>query len=85
VVVITIFILILAYSLPFIKNTVSSIMFRRICSISFIYAGVLVFNTLNFQSIGTGIGIYSGFFQVNILSNIIALILLIISSIIILV
>ena len=60
-------------------------MFRRISAISLTYAGVLAFNTLYIQSIGSGIGLYSGLFKVSVLSNFIALFILIISSVIILI
>ena len=60
-------------------------MFRRISAISLTYAGVLAFNTLYIQSIGSGIGLYSGLFKVSVLSNFIALFILVISSIIILI
>lgn len=58
-------------------------MFRRISAISFIYAGVLSFNTLNIQSIGSGIGLYSGLFQISILSNMTTFFILLISSLLI--
>ena len=60
-------------------------MFRRISAIYLTYAGVLAFNTLYIQSIGSGIGLYSGLFKVSVLSNFIALFILVISSIIILI
>lgn len=60
-------------------------MFRRISAISFTYAGVLALNTLDIQSIGSGIGLYSGLFKISFLSNFIAVFILLISSIIILI
>ncbi len=60
-------------------------MFRRISAIAFIYAGVLSLNTLDIQSIGSGIGLYSGLLKVSILSQIIAIFILLISSLIILI
>ena len=39
---------------------ISSILFTRIASIVFIYAGALSLNALYIQSIGSGIGIYRG-------------------------
>ena len=39
---------------------ISSILFTRIAAIVFIYSGVLSFNAFYIQSIGSGIGIYSG-------------------------
>ena len=60
-------------------------MVRRINAIAFAYAGVLSLNTFNLQLIGSGIGIFSGLFQVNIVSNLIAFFILLVSSVIILI
>ncbi len=60
-------------------------MYRRISAISLTYAGVLAFNTLDIQSIGSGIGIYSGLLKVSILSQIIAIFILSISTLILLI
>jgi NADH-ubiquinone oxidoreductase chain 2 len=57
---ISILILIVAIALPSINKLISPILLARISSIVFIYAGVLSFNALYIQSIGSGIGIYSG-------------------------
>jgi NADH-ubiquinone oxidoreductase chain 2 len=85
VILITIFVFILSFSLPFIKQSINSIIFRRICGISFIYAGVLIINTFNIQLIGSGIGLYNNFFQINIMTSLISIFILLISSIIILI
>jgi NADH-ubiquinone oxidoreductase chain 2 len=82
VVVLTIFAFIIFFSLPYLKLFIHSIVLRRICAISFIYASVLNYNTLYIQSIGSGIGLYSGLFQVNILSCVISIFILLISGII---
>lgn len=79
---ISILILIVAKALPFINTNLSSIYFTRISAIIFIYAGVLSFNTLYIQSIGSGIGIYSGLFHITQISQIIEIFLLIIGSLI---
>ena len=84
-IIITIFSLLLIYSFPFLKTSINTILFRRICAISFIYASVLSFNTFYIQSIGSGVGLYSGLFEINILSLFISFFILIISSIILLV
>ena len=63
-VILTICLIILSISLSFIKNNLNSSLIRRISAISFIYAGVLICNTFNIQKIGSGIGLYSGLFQV---------------------
>ena len=84
-VILTIFILIISLSLPFIKNNLTSSLIRRISAISFLCTGVLVFNTLHIQLIGSGIGLYSGLLQVNILTNSISLFLVLVSATILLI
>lgn len=83
-ILLTIFILIILYSINFLRNFINSVLFRRIGAISFLYASVLTLNTLYIQSIGYGIGIYSGLFQVNVLTNLTSIFIFLISSIIIL-
>lgn len=65
----SILILIVAIALPSLKHELSSQMVTRISAIIFIYAGALSFNGLYIQSIGSGIGIYSGLFHVTIISQ----------------
>jgi len=60
----SILIFILAMSLRFFKTQITPIFFTRIAALAFIYSGVLTFNALHIQPIGSGIGIYSGLFQV---------------------
>lgn len=79
---ISILILIVAIALPSFNKQVSSILFTRISSIIFLYAGALSFNALYIQSIGSGIGIYSGLFYVTIISQFLEVFLLIIGSLI---
>ena len=76
----SILILIVAKALPLIK--ISSIHFTRISSIILLLSGILSFNILYIQSIGSGIGIYSGLFQITNISQTIELFLLIVGSII---
>lgn len=78
----SILILIVAKALPSINKNLSPIYFTRLSTIIFIYAGVLSLNTLHIQSIGSGIGIYSGLFQVTQVSILIESFLLIIGSLI---
>lgn len=66
---ISILVLIVAKALPFLKNHISPIHFTRISALIFIYSSVLTFNTLYIQSIGSGLGIYSGLFQVTLISQ----------------
>lgn len=77
---ISILILIVAKALPLIR--ISNIHFTRISAIILLLSGILSFNILYIQSIGSGIGIYSGLFQITNISQTIELFLLIIGSII---
>src|ERR1700733_8618653 len=79
---ISILMLIVAKALPSLNNKISSIFFTRISAIIFIYAGILSFNSLYIQSIGSGIGIYSGLFHVTQISQLIETFFLIIASLI---
>jgi NADH-ubiquinone oxidoreductase chain 2 len=79
---ISILTLIVAKALPFCTLNLSQIYFTRISAIIFIYAGLLSFNTLYIQSIGSGIGIYSGLFNITQVSQTIEVFLLIIASLI---
>jgi NADH-ubiquinone oxidoreductase chain 2 len=66
---ISILIFIVALSLPSLKTQLSPSFFIRTSSITFIYAAVLAFNTVYIQSIGSGIGIYSGLFLISSFSQ----------------
>ena len=79
---ISILILIVAIAIPSINKHLSSVIFTRLSSIIFIYASALSFNALYFQSIGSGIGIYSGFFHVTVISQFIDIFIFIIGSLI---
>ena len=79
---ISILILIVAIALPSFNKQLSPVLFTRISSIIFIYAGALSFNALYIQSIGSGIGIYSGLFHVTFVSQLIEGFLFIIGSLI---
>jgi len=74
--------LIVAKALPSLYRNLSSIYFTRISAIIFIYAGVLSFNTFYIQSIGSGIGLYSGLFQITQVSVLIEVFFLIIGFLI---
>jgi len=79
---ICILILIVAIALPSFNKQLSPIFLTRISSIIFIYSGALSLNALYIQSIGSGIGIYSGLFHVTLVSQLLEVFLLIIGSII---
>ena len=76
----SILILIVAKALPGLNTHISSIHVTRITSIVFLFAGALSFNSLNLENIGSGIGIYSGFFQVTTISQLIEIFLFIIGG-----
>nr|YP_009710601.1 NADH dehydrogenase subunit 2 [Amanita bisporigera]QFZ98550.1 NADH dehydrogenase subunit 2 [Amanita bisporigera] len=79
---ISILTLIVAKALPSLNIKLSPVYFTRISAIIFIYAGALSFNTLYIQSIGSGIGIYSGLFQITQVSQLIEIFLLVIGALI---
>ena len=70
----------MAIALPSSKTEVSSLLVARISSIIFIYSGALGLNAFYIQSIGSGIGIYSGLFQVTIISQLLDVFLLFLSG-----
>ena len=79
---ISILILIVAMAIPSINKQISPILFTRITSIVFIYAGALAFNAFYIQSIGSGIGIYSGLFHVTSVSQLLDTFIFFIGSLI---
>lgn len=79
---ISILIIIVAIALPSIKNQLSSNIITRISAIIFIYSGVLALNALHIQTIGSGIGIYSGLFHVTIVSQTLDAFLLVMAALI---
>jgi NADH-ubiquinone oxidoreductase chain 2 len=79
---ISILTLIVAKALPLLNKQISSIHFTRIASIIFIYTGAITLNCLYIQSIGSGIGIYSGFFHITQISQLIEIFLFIIGGLI---
>ena len=66
---ISILTLIVAKALPFLNNHISPIHFTRISALILLFSSVLTFNMLYITSIGSGIGIYSGLFQVTVISQ----------------
>jgi len=75
-----ILILIVAKALPVLNTHISSIHITRITSIVFLFAGALSLNSLNLESIGSGIGLYSGLFQVTSISQLIEIFLFMIGG-----
>ena len=70
-----ILILIVAKALPGLNTQFSSIHVTRFTSIVFLFAGALSLNCLNLECIGSGIGLYSGLFQVTAISQLIEIFL----------
>ena len=64
----SIFILIMAIALNY-KHVLNSYLFIRIGFIIFALTGAISFNTLYLNNIGTGMGIYSGLFQITTLTQ----------------
>jgi NADH-ubiquinone oxidoreductase chain 2 len=76
----SILILIVAKALPVLNTQFHTIHVTRITSLVFIFAGALTFNMLYLESLASGIGIYSGYFQVTSISQIIEIFLFIIGG-----
>jgi len=72
--------LIVLMAIPSLKIKYPPILFQRISSIILIYAGALSLNALYIQSIGSGIGIYSGLFHVTFISQFLEIFIYIIGA-----
>jgi NADH-ubiquinone oxidoreductase chain 2 len=75
-------ILIVAIALPSINRNISSNLYLRISSLLLLYTGVLNFNTFYIQSIGSGIGIYNGLFQITLFTQLFDIVKVITGSVI---
>jgi hypothetical protein len=75
-----IIILIVAKALPVLNTKIYSIHVTRITTIVFLFSGALTLNILNLENIGSGIGVYSGFFQVTTISQLIEIFLFLIGG-----
>jgi NADH-ubiquinone oxidoreductase chain 2 len=69
-----------AIALPSLNKKLAPVFFSRISSIILLYAGALSLNALYIQSIGSGIGIFSGLFHVTFVSQFLEVLLLIFGS-----
>lgn len=74
----------LLIAVPLFSNVITPSLSNRITSLVLVYAALLSFNGIYIQSIGSGIGIYSGLFQINIITASLEGFILLIGSIIIL-
>jgi NADH-ubiquinone oxidoreductase chain 2 len=79
---ISILLLIVVMAIPSLKTKISPILFQRLSSIILIYAGAFSLNALYIQSIGSGIGIYSGLFHVTFISQVLDIFIFLIGAII---
>jgi len=79
---ISILTLIVAKALPVLSTNISNAHFTRITSIVFFFSSLLILNSLNLESIGSGLGIYSGFFHITQITQILEFFLFIIGGLI---
>ena len=79
---ISLLIIIVAVAIPSIKTHLSSVLLTRITSIILFYSGALAFNAFYIQSIGSGIGVYSGLFHVTTISQQLDILIFIIGGLI---
>jgi NADH-ubiquinone oxidoreductase chain 2 len=75
-------ILIVAIALPSINRNISPNLYLRISSLLLLYTGALAFNAFYIQSIGSGIGIYSGLFQVTLFTQFFDIVIVLTGSVI---
>jgi NADH-ubiquinone oxidoreductase chain 2 len=80
--VLAIFSLMTAVALPAVK--ISPILLTRVTSIALLYSAALSFNATYIQAIGSGVGIYSGLFQVTSVSQSIDTLIFLVGAIILL-
>ena len=73
--VFSLLILLVSNSLTLIKKNIHSIFINRITSITLLYSAYLTYNSLYFQSIGKGISLYNGLYQITVQSHIIEILL----------
>ena len=76
----SILILIVAKALPVLNTKIYSTHVTRITTIVFLFAAALTLNILNLENIGSGIGVYSGLFQVTTISQLIEIFLFVIGG-----
>ena len=79
---ISLLIIIVAIALPSIKTHLSPVLLTRITAIILFYSGALAFNAFYIQSIGSGIGVYSGLFHVTTISQQLDILIFIIGGLI---
>jgi NADH-ubiquinone oxidoreductase chain 2 len=75
-------ILIVAIALPSINRNIFPNLYLRISSLLLLYTGALAFNAFYIQSIGSGIGIYNGLFQITLFTQLFDIIIVLTGSVI---
>jgi NADH-ubiquinone oxidoreductase chain 2 len=75
-------ILIVAIALPSINRNISPNLYLRISSLLLLYTGALTLNAFYIQSIGSGIGIYSGLFQITLFTQLFDIVIVLTGSVI---
>jgi NADH-ubiquinone oxidoreductase chain 2 len=75
-------ILILITALPSFFNNLPENCYNRISAIVLLFCAILTFNTLNLESIDSGIAIYGGLFHITIISQFMDIILFLIAGLI---
>jgi len=79
---ISIMILIVAIALPSINRNISPNLYLRISSLLLLYTGALTLNAFYIQSIGSGIGIYNGLFQITLFTQLFDIVIVLTGSVI---
>ena len=79
---ISIMIFIVAIALPSINRNISPNLYLRISSLLLLYTGALTLNAFYIQSIGSGIGIYSGLFQITLVTQLFDIVIVLTGSVI---
>ena len=79
---VSLIILILITALPSFFNNLPENCYNRISAIVLLFCAILTFNTLNLESIGSGIAIYGGLFHITIISQFMDIILFLIAGLI---
>jgi NADH-ubiquinone oxidoreductase chain 2 len=75
-------IFIVAIALPSINRNISPNLYLRISSLLLLYTGALTLNAFYIQSIGSGIGIYSGLFQITLFTQLFDIVIVLTGSVI---
>jgi NADH-ubiquinone oxidoreductase chain 2 len=75
-------ILIVAIALPSINRNILPNLYLRISSLLLLYTGALTLNAFYIQSIGSGIGIYSGLFQITLFTQLFDIVIVLTGSVI---